>query len=240
MWPFRQKKYSLQDSGLLEGMTDYHCHILPGVDDGVQTLEESVSTFQAMGKLGVKEFWLTPHIMEEYPNTPDDLKSKFEKLCAELEARHCDVTLHLAAEHMLDSLFVSRFATDTVLPIIDGKHLLVETSYYNPPIQLYDILANIQKKGYTPLLAHPERYAYMENRDYRRLRDMGVKLQLNLLSLCGAFGEDAFVKSQKLLNDGAYTVCGTDLHSVDRVLYFSSDACLTSLTIKKLRKVIGG
>ena len=240
MWPFSKKRYSLADSGLFEGMTDYHCHILPGVDDGVQTLKESISALQQLSKLGVKEMWLTPHIMEEYPNTPDDLQKRFERLCAEPQVQDCGISLHLAAEHMLDSLFIGRFASGNVLPIINGKYLLVETSYYNPPIQLYEILDNIIKQGYTPLLAHPERYVYMNARDYSRLKDMGIVMQLNLLSLFGAYGEDAFSKAHKLLDKDYYSVFGTDIHSIDSFLYHVSEPSLVSGDIKKLRRMTLG
>ena len=261
MWPFSKKRYSILESGLLQGMTDCHCHILPGVDDGIQTMDESLRALQKMSELGVREIWLTPHIMEDIPNSPEDLRRRFASLFGnenedENEKKvhvpvHVPVNIHLAAEHMLDNLFIQRFANDDLLPYQDETFnsplsrrgawgeglLLVETSYFHPPMGLYDILENIRKKGYTPLLAHPERYMYMDDTDYRRLQDMGVKLQLNILSLAGAYGETAARKSHHLLHQGAYSCMGSDLHNLNSFLEYVDVRCLTKDNIKKCQEL---
>ena len=254
MWFFSKKRYSILESGLLQGMTDCHCHILPGVDDGIQTMEESLRALRKMSELGVREIWLTPHIMEDIPNSPADLRQRFEELKSNLSPHTSylsPLNIHLAAEHMLDNLFIQRFAADDLLPYQDetinsplsrrgagGKGLLlVETSYFHPPMGLYDILENIRKKGYTPLLAHPERYMYMDDADYRRLQDMGIKLQLNILSLTGAYGETAARKSHHLLHQGAYSCMGSDLHNLDSFLEYVDVKCLTSKEITLLQSV---
>ena len=170
MWPFK-KRISLKASGIFAGLTDWHSHILPGVDDGVQTMEESLAILQQYEVLGVKAVWLTPHIMEDIPNTTMRLKERFAEL---QQAYPGPVALHLAAENMLDHLFEERLESNDLLPIGDaGNRLLVETSYFNPPMNLYETLECIKSKGYYPVLAHPERYVYMGNRDYRRLKEMG-------------------------------------------------------------------
>ena len=69
MWPFKRKKISLEQSGTLRGFTDCHSHILPGVDDGVKTLRESLAILAKYEDLGISDLWLTPHIMEDIPNT---------------------------------------------------------------------------------------------------------------------------------------------------------------------------
>lgn len=238
MWPFSKKRYSLIDSGLLQGMTDCHSHILPGVDDGVQTLEDSLRTLQILGDLGVSKLWFTPHIMEDIPNTTADLKKHFVELTHKLPSPK--IELHLAAEHMLDGLFARRFAEKDVLPLgalsSAPAHplLLVETSYFNPPLHFWDMLEDIRRQGYTPVLAHPERYVYMHGSDYQRLTDMGVILQLNLLSLTGAYGEGARHKALRLLYSGFYTLMGTDLHNVDDFVEYASEKCLTQKDIDTL------
>lgn len=269
MWPFSKKRYSILEIGLLQGMTDCHCHILPGVDDGIQTMDEALRALQKMSELGVREIWLTPHIMEDIPNSPEDLRRRFAELnvndndnvnvnANENEDENekgnavkvnvhvpVDVHVHLAAEHMLDNLFIQRFANDDLLPYQDASPLtshlspliLVETSYFHPPMGLYDILENIRKKGYTPLLAHPERYMYMDDADYRRLQDMGVKLQLNILSLAGAYGETAARKSHHLLHQGAYSCMGSDLHNLNSFLEYVNVKCLTKKEISLLQSI---
>ena len=209
MWPFH-KKITLEESGFLNGFTDWHSHILPGVDDGVQTMEEALRILAEYERLGVKEVWLTPHIMEDIPNTTEGLRERFSDLQAEYKG---SVELNLAAENMIDNLFEERLRGNDLLPLgKEGNQLLVETSYYSPPMGLPDILQRVKAKGYYPVLAHPERYAYMDTDYYRRLKDMGVKFQLNLFSLLGRYGEAAKKKAEYLQKHGMYDYSGTDLH----------------------------
>ena len=209
MWPF-SKRYSIVGSGLLQGFTDWHCHLLPGVDDGVPTLEESLRLLSCYEVAGIYEVWLTPHIMEDIPNTPSFLRGRFAELQA---AYRGPIILHLAAEHMLDSLFEERLAQDDLLPLgKEGRHLLVETSYFSPPYGLHNILLRIKSKGYIPVLAHPERYVYMDREEYGQLKQLDIAFQLNLPSLAGAYGEDAKRKAKWLLENRYYLFKGTDTH----------------------------
>ena len=194
------------------GFTDWHCHILPGVDDGVQTMEEALAILAQYEEWGVRQVWFTPHIMEDIPNTTDFLRRRFEELKA---AYTGSVALNLAAENMMDNLFEERLAAGDVLPITAKRdHLLVETSYFNPPMHLYDILLAVREAGYQPILAHPERYVYMEMRDYERLKNLGIKFQLNLLSQTGRYGRHVIKKMEKLLERHYYSYVGTDLHRI--------------------------
>ena len=92
-------------------------------------------------------------------------------------------------------------------------HLLVETSYFSPPMGLKNILLRIKSKGYHPVLAHPERYAYMDESDYRQLKDMGVKFQINLPSIAGMYGNRIKKKAMFLMREQAIAYIGTDIHS---------------------------
>lgn len=242
MWPFRKKRFSLIDSGLLQGMTDCHSHILPGVDDGIQSEEESLQALHSLYELGIREFWLTPHIMEDIPNTPADLRKRFETLKGKIQEPEIKNAIHLGAEHMIDSLFVRRLAEDDVMPFqpdtLQTPLILVETSYFNPPVRLWELLDDIHRKGYVPLLAHPERYVYMNKADYQRLTDMGVLLQLNVLSLAGAYGEGARRNALQLLHSDSYSYVGTDLHDLDDFLDYAYDDCLTKNDIEALKTII--
>lgn len=210
MWPFR-KKHSPADRGIFADFTDWHSHLLPGVDDGVRTMEEALDILALYERLGVKAVWLTPHIMEEVPNTTARLKERF----AELKAAYGGtVDLHLAAEYMLDNLFRERLDTGDLLPLGEqGDCLLVETSYYNPPANMFGLLERIKTEGYFPVLAHPERYIYMDKDGYERLKKMGTRFQLNIFSLAGAYGKEIARKAKRLKEDGYYEFTGTDAHS---------------------------
>lgn len=210
MW-FFPKRRSLRESGIFQGFTEWHCHLLPGVDDGIKTLDESLKTLRLYEEAGIRTVWLTPHIMEDIPNTPAQLRERFGEL---QQAYKGSIELHLAAEHMLDALFEERLEADDLLPIgEEGNHLLVETSYFNPPMDLKGMLKRIQAKGYHPLLAHPERYVYMDERDYQELKDLDIKFQLNIPALVGMYGERVQKKAQQLLKAGMYTCMGNDTHT---------------------------
>ncbi len=211
MWPFR-KKHSLAESGIFCDFTDWHSHILPGVDDGVQTMDEALDVLAMYEKLGVETVWFTPHIMEDVPNTTAHLKERFEELKTVYKGSVC---LRLSAEYMLDNLFVQRLETNDLLPLGEkGDHLLVETSYYNPPANLYRLLDEIKSKGYYPVFAHPERYTYMGKKDYCNLKEANVKFQLNIPSISGFYGTVAQDKAQWLLKEDWYDLTGTDTHGI--------------------------
>ena len=209
MWPFR-KKQTLEESGFFRGFTDWHCHILPGVDDGVQTMDEALQILTEYETLGVKEVWFTQHIMEDMPNTPHHLRERFAELQAAYQG---SVALNLASENMLDNLFEERLNKNDLLPIgKEGRHLLVETSYFNPPMGLQNILLRVKAKGYYPILAHPERYQYMTGSDYQQLKSMNVQFQLNQFSLLGLYGKEVQKQARTLQKRRMYDYTGTDLH----------------------------
>ncbi len=209
LW-FKDKVASLDESGFLSGLTDWHSHVLPGVDDGIKTLDESIEVLKHFDEKGIETLWLTPHIMEDYPNSTDKLRARFDEL---QNAWKGDLKLRLASENMLDSLFEERLAARDLLPIGEnGDHLLVETSYFSAPMGFDGMIDSIMSAGYYPLLAHPERYTYMNEEDYKRLREKGVKMQLNYVSLVGGYGETAKKKSIWLLKNGMIDAVGSDVH----------------------------
>lgn len=236
-WPFGKKK-TIGESGIMSGLTDWHSHILPGVDDGVREIEESLRILARYAELGVARLWLTPHVMEDVPNAPDALRARFNAVFAEYMSAAPAVELHLAAENMLDNLFDSRLQAGILLPIgYDADHLLVETSYFTPPSDFYDKIKQTFAAGFYPVLAHPERYVYMEKRDYSRLLGMGVKFQLNLFSLTGMYGTPAQKKAQALLSDNAYTLIGSDTHRLSQLEKALATPCLTSSQISAIEKI---
>ena len=225
---------TIGETGILHGMTDWHCHILPGVDDGFRSLEDSLEALSRYESLGVSEVWLTPHVMEDVPNATEVLKNRFSELC---DAYKGALRLHLAAEYMMDSLFERRLRDRDLLPLgTGGKHLLVETSYYNPPAGLVEILKSIKTAGYFPVLAHPERYMYMDMEDYSALMDSGVRLQLNLCSLVGMYGKEVQKKAFRLLRKGYFSIVGTDLHRLSQLDFLTKTRRLPGNIFKNLSK----
>lgn len=230
---FNQKKPSGSTCSLPDGI-DYHCHILPGVDDGFQDPEKSLEQLRIYEASGIREVWFTPHIMEDVPNEPEELRRVFEdfkeKYLLDFAQRHPGsqasgsegakpssatdaepLQLHLAAENMLDALFERRLKAGNLLPLAE-KYLLVETSIFAPPMNFRGLLERIRNKGYTPILAHPERYLYMKKVDYEALKAQGILFQRNLYSLRGQYGDRVQKRCRQLLKWQMYDFVGTDLH----------------------------
>ena len=150
MWPFSPSTTTLACSGLLEGATDWHSHILPGVDDGIKTIDETFDTLRTMKEAGVARVYLTPHIMEDVPNTPCALRQQFDSLCKSTADVADMPELALGAENMLDTVFMGRLTERDLIPISastpgHADTLLVETSFANPPMGLYEILSDTLK-----------------------------------------------------------------------------------------------
>ena len=234
MFCFNSKK-KLIDTGIFNGATDWHSHILPGVDDGIQTMKDSLEALSYYESIGIKEVWLTPHIMEDIPNTTSELRARYEELQNEYSGT---IKLHLAAENMIDNLFNERLKEKDFLPIGSKQdHLLVETSYYQPPIDLYGTLKRIQEEGYIPILAHPERYGYMSDKDYDKLSSMKVLLQMNIVSLAGGYGKPAQDKALMLLNKGYYSFIGSDLHRLRSFTEAINTKSLKKDTVSQLKRI---
>ncbi len=234
MFGFLKPKKTIEASVLLRGATDNHSHILWGLDDGVKTQEDTLSILDLYEKLGLKTLWLTPHTMEDVPNTSEGLKARFEELQA---IYHGPIELRLASEYMIDTLFEQRLESRDLLT--HGRDtVLVETSTWAPPIDLWEILERMMSYGYRPLVAHPERYRYMTIKDYERLRTMGTVLQLNLPSILGAYGEEVQAKAQLLLDKGFYTMVGSDCHRFRAIRKQYTDIKLKESTLAQLKDLM--
>lgn len=194
---------------------DMHSHLIPEIDDGVKSYEESIEMIKEMMKLGYTEFITTPHIMGDfYKNSPETILPRLEELKSLLKAQNVDVKVSAAAEYYLDEWFIEKVHANEKLLVMGDNYLLVETSYMNKPRQLEEILFELKTKGYKPILAHPERYTYMyeDFGNYNRLFDTGVYFQINLNSLSGYYSDMAKNVAKKLIDKQMVHFIGTDLH----------------------------
>lgn len=236
MFGLFNRRQSILDSSLLKGAVDNHSHILYGLDDGVKTQEETLSILRWLEEQGVSEVWFTPHVMEDVPNTTETIRSRFGELKAVYSG---GLKLNLAAEYMIDTLFEERLAQKDLLE--HGEEVvLVETSAIAPPINLWTILDRMLKAGYRPLIAHPERYRYMEPGDYKELHNMGCLLQMNLPSIVGFYGESARQRAQYLLDKGWYRMVGSDCHRFRAIQAQYSAKELKKDTVSKLSTLMEG
>src|SRR5690606_17999653 len=187
MFPFLKKKLYLKD--LLEDFVDIHNHLLPGIDDGAAAVEDSIAMIRRLGEIGVNKFIATPHIMNDYyPNTPETIHKALSILQDRLQLENLiNVQIKAAAEYMMDHSFIELLEKESLLTLKDNM-VLVEMSYFQPPINLNEILFLLQTSSYKPILAHPERYVFFHSKKlekYYELKDRGCVFQLNLLSVTG-------------------------------------------------------
>ncbi len=195
--------------------TDIHCHIIPGVDDGARNVETSIELIEAMQGFGISRIIASPHVTQDtFENDSSTLDPAMELLNAELKRRGNDMRISHSAEYRIDELFQRRLDANELM-LLPNHHILIENSFIQEPWNLDDLVFNLQVKGLTPILAHPERYAYYyNNKDrYRRLHDAGLRMQINLLSLAGAYGKAERAIALHLIKNNLVDFIGTDIHN---------------------------
>ena len=214
------KKATLQDFAQLG--TDMHSHLIPGIDDGVKTVEESVAIITELNKMGFKKFYTTPHIMEDfYKNSKENILPLLGKVQAELKNQNIDVFIDASAEYYVDNGLYEKLEKKEILPLAK-KYLLFEYSYINRPHNMKEIIFEMKMAGYTPILAHPERYTFFHDtyKDYRDLKDFEVLFQLNIGSLANQYSPQIQNIAEKLIDDGMIDFLGTDCHNMRNLNYY--------------------
>lgn len=230
---FSSKKNIIRTT-LLEGMTDVHAHLLPNVDGGSESLMDSIAALERMKEVGVKRIFLTPHIMAEFPNnTPELLCAKYAIL---KECCPPEIELHLVAEYMLDDGFEAYMKG--MLFTLPGRQVLVETSCLSAHDKFLTILFDLALDGYTPVIAHPERYGYMKQEDYSYLKSKGYRFQLNLFSLAGLQGKQVRQVAEHLLREGYYDYVGTDFHKLSEYEKGLRTLRLSGEQVRLVRKLL--
>ena len=194
---------------------DMHSHLIPGIDDGVSTIEESIVVINQLKALGYRKSITTPHIMGDFfKNTPENINAGLKELKDEIKNRGIEFEIEAAAEYYLDEWFLEKLDHSNELLTFGEGYLLIETSYMNKPVNLNKYIFEILSKGLTPVLAHPERYIYMYDsyEGYKDLYERGVKFQININSLSGYYSQGAQHIAEKLIRDGMVDFLGTDCH----------------------------
>ncbi|MFD2185444.1 tyrosine-protein phosphatase [Aquimarina celericrescens] len=196
---------------------DIHSHLLPGIDDGVKTIYQSAYILEQFEKWGIKKVITTPHVMQQiWPNSSDLITGNLKKLQTVLPVLGISkIDVHASAEYMMDDLFYERIKKDDILPLHEN-YILVEMSTFSPPINLSEILFEIKVAGYTPILAHPERYSFYYQNDLKKfdeLKQSGFLFQLNILSLSGHYGDKVKAVAKKLVDQNYIDFTGTDIHN---------------------------
>ena len=209
-------------------MKDLHCHICYGIDDGPKTLEESIKMLEYMAKCGFTDVFATPHYMEDskYIATNTQKNKILKKLQEVIKDRNLNLNLYCGNEIYISNNILEMIKNKKIMTLNNSRYLLIEFSlfYKNPNIRsiLYELLRN----GYVPIIAHPERYVYLD-KDFtliKELKDLGCLFQGNYPSLFGKYGKTAKKNLTKMIKQGIISFLGSDIH------------CIEELYIEKLPK----
>ena len=193
---------------------DMHSHLIPAIDDGSKSMEDSMAMLEGFKDLGYQKIITTPHIMSDYyQNTPETILPAAKEINSQLNG--C-LQFSAAAEYYSDSEFLQKLESEKLL-CISGNKLLFEFSFLEEPINVNEVIFQIQLKSYKPILAHPERYPYFtkNNKGISRLCDIaerGVDLQVNMLSLIGYYGTEAKKTAEQLIDAGLVSWISSDCH----------------------------
>lgn len=196
---------------------DMHSHLLPGLDDGLKEVEKSVEFIKDLKTLGYQKLICTPHILSDlYPNSAKTILPKLDLVRKALKDAGVDMKMEAAAEYMIDhdfSQLVSSSKKEDLLTI-KGDYILVEMSYLQASPVFEQTIFDLRMLGLTPILAHPERYSYYHTQfeQYERFKELGCKLQVNLLSLSGGYGPQVKKTAEKLFKSELVDLVGTDMH----------------------------
>lgn len=225
---FKKSKPLLKDV-IPTDYIDLHSHLLPGIDDGAKTINDTVSLLSQLADFGIQQFITTPHIINSvWENTKESIEAVHAETLLQLENHYKKVPMGAAAEYMMDSFFFESLKKGIPLLTLKDQYVLVEMSYLNAPLQLYDYIFELQIAGYKPVLAHPERYQFYHRNfeEYKKLKKAGCLFQLNLLSTVGYYGGEVAAISQQLLNQELYDFVGSDVHHQNHINAFSQKIVL--------------
>ena len=234
-------------------MIDIHSHILPGIDDGAETFEDSVNIVCGLVSQGVTDIIATPHYVDEtkYTVPYDENKILLENLRAGLDSKGINVNIFLGNEIYINDKIPELLEKNIITTLADSKYLLIELPL-NGEYQSYeDIFADLMERGYNVLLAHPERYEITQEK-YQTLVDlcdMGVLLQCNLGSVIGKYGKGAQKLVKKLAKEKRIFAFGSDIHHPNRNNFvslaqkklskFYDEKSLEQVLVKNSEKILG-
>lgn len=213
MWNF----FKQQEKALPIYKTDIHSHLLPGLDDGVKSFEEAEKVIQVLLESGFTKAITTPHIMaDHYRNTATGIKSKAEELNTYLKQKNIPLIIEAAAEYFFDETLMEQLSSNSELLTFGNKYLLFETNTFAEPMMLNDFIFQLNVKSIKPVLAHPERYQYLQN-NFNRIEDLqarGVLFQVNALSLTGYYSGPIQKIANQLVDRRLVHFLGSDCHSL--------------------------
>ncbi|WP_070137790.1 tyrosine-protein phosphatase [Crocinitomix algicola] len=204
--------------------TDLHSHLIPGIDDGSKTMDDTLNMLRKFIDLGYKKVITTPHIMSDYyKNTPEIIKNGLAAVREAIKSENLPIAIEAAAEYYLDFHFDEEIEKRNLLTFGDN-HVLFELSFSQEQPGIKNTVFNLITQGYKPILAHVERYPFYIN-DWDKMneyKDRGVLLQLNINSLSGQYGPHVKKMAEQLIERDLIDVIGSDCHHMGHLELMNS------------------
>ncbi len=214
---------------------DMHSHLIPGIDDGSQSMDHTIGMLLRFVELGYEKVITTPHIMRDYYfNTPETILSGLVEVRAEVKRLDIPIEIDAAAEYFFDEYFLHLIDNEKLLTF-GNNEVLFEFSFAAKPNNIDELIFKLKTKGYQPVLAHFERYMFFLNEGIepaRKLRESGVRIQMNLNSLTGHYGAGIKRQAELLVDNDLIDYLGTDCHRIEHL-----DILQSNLTRKHFRKL---
>lgn len=198
-----------------------HSHLLPGLDDGVATFDDAEQIVRRFVELGYTRIITTPHVMSDaYRNTPEGIHARLGELRMHLKERGLEIPVSAAAEYYLDETLFKMVETDQPLLTLGERYLLFETNFITEPFNLKEFIFLATTKGYKLVLAHPERYLYLQNNlaKVEDLLDRGVLMQMNISSITGYYSKPVQQMAFKLIDQKMIHWLGSDCHHLQHTV----------------------
>jgi tyrosine-protein phosphatase YwqE len=231
---FGKKKEVLQPFDLSRLKVDIHSHLIPGIDDGSQTMDETIAMLAKFQSLGYKKVITTPHVMSDsFPNTSEIILAGLEEVRAEIKKVGLTIEIDAAAEYYFDETFVAKIKAKDLLTFGDN-YVLLEFPFHSTPQYIDQMFFELQSRGYRPVVAHFERYMYYLGKIDRAIewRQKGINIQININSLSGHYGPDIKKQAERLIDAGEFDFIGTDCHRIEHLVLLEDS--LTSPYIHKI------
>jgi tyrosine-protein phosphatase YwqE len=203
--------------------TDLHSHLIPNIDDGSQSMEETIGLIIGYKELGYTKLITTPHVItDHFPNTPASISAGLDEVKKELADKKIEMQFEASAEYYIDEFFLKRIEAEGLLPF-GNKYILIETSTVNYPMIFRDVIFELKLNGFNPVLAHPERYTFLWNNNQllHELRDTELLFQLNCISLTGGYSPGIKKMAEKLIDERMVDFAGSDVHEISHLDYLA-------------------
>lgn len=215
-----KKKEVLPPFDLGRLKVDMHSHLIPGIDDGAQDMDQSIAMLAKFQNLGYKKVVTTPHVMtDSFPNTSETILNGLSALRAEAKSVGLTIEIEAAAEYYFDETLMPKIANKELLTFGDN-YVLVEFAFHSPPQFLDQLFFELKSNGYRPVVAHFERYMYYLGKIDKAVewRKQGINIQINLNSLSGQYGPDIKKQAERLIDAGEFDFVGTDCHRIEHLM----------------------